>query len=414
MNLDVLTIVLAGGEGKRLRPLTEHRNKPAVPFAGRYRLVDIPLSNAVNSGLDMIYVLTQGKDYSFTRHLQNTWALDRIQGFVVPFSPQSVGGFYKGDADAVRHMIPFIQSSDPEFVLIVPGDNVVKMDYSLFVQQLANTKNADFAISVVEMPVERAGDLGTAELDKSSFITKFLEKDPNPPFRASDNKHVFASMGTYLFRTELLLEVLEQSSGVLFGSQIIPEVMRQEKTFGYNFTEHNAVPGVIIDLDSGKEVLVDKSLDSGYWEDVGKLPDFFRVHMEDILGDSLRFVPYTPSDIHNPEILRRTWPFYTHERLIGPGHVSGNLKNVLISEGVHISESEVETSVLSPGVTIENSSVTNSIIFDGAYIKNSNLDNVIIDKHSKVIDLVLPDTQIPEGIYQHESGIVVVPRAYGR
>src|SRR3989338_1596772 len=208
MSLDVLTIIMAGGEGKRLWPLTAERNKPAVPFGGKYRMVDIPLSNAANSGLNRVYVVTQGRDFSFMEHMKHAWHIDSLDGFVTTISPQEPGSMYMGTADSVRQIIKYIQRQNPDFVLVAPGDNIVKMNYQTFVQFLVSRPNADAAVALVEMPLQRASELGSASLSPDSWITAFKEKDPNTPFRASDNQHFFASMGTYAFRTAVLLDVL--------------------------------------------------------------------------------------------------------------------------------------------------------------------------------------------------------------
>ena len=186
---NILVVVLAGGEGRRLLPLTATRTKPAVTIGAKYRLIDIPLSNAANSGLHKCLVLTQGKDKSLNWHIKNTWYSDYHFGaFTEVISPQGVGKTYMGDADAVRQVMDEIKAIKPAVVVVVPGDHLLKMDYFNFAKFLVD-KKADAAISVIKKPLDQSKNLGSLMVDRDDLITGFREKDPNTPFIFTDDKN---------------------------------------------------------------------------------------------------------------------------------------------------------------------------------------------------------------------------------
>jgi len=416
MSLDVLVVVLAGGEGTRLWPLTAERNKPAVPFGGKYRLVDIPLSNAVNSGLNRILMVTQGKDDSFTRHINHAWHLDPKHGVIRGISPQEQGGEYLGDADSVRQILDKVKRERPEIVLVVPGDNVVKMDYLRFARFLDGYKGASAAISMVEKPIARAGDLGSMVVNFESRITYFREKDPNTPLRASDEDHFYASMGTYAFRTGVLLRVLKENPGSLFGKDIFPPLIKEAIVLGYNFSKENEIRGYRFDPATFSYAPVRRTRDSDYWEDAGRISEYHAVHM-DLVGVEPKFDIHSPNEPGSMDS-RWYWPLRTFvEGGLGPGKIlrGGEVRDVVLSDGVILSSVGAYRCVFSPMVHVENSSLENAIVFEGAVIRNCRIKNAIIDKNVRLEGVEIGYGKSPdEAIFLSSLGISVVPKNFGR
>lgn len=410
----ILVVVLAGGEGIRLMPLTKTRTKPAVPIGGKYRLIDIPLSNAANSGLHKSFILTQGKDRSLNWHIKNTWYSDRLHNaFTEVISPQGVGKEYKGDADAVRQIVDEIRSIKPSYVLVVPGDHLLKMNYFKLVKFLVD-KKADAAISIITRPIDLAGQLGSLQVDSEAVITGFREKDPETPFafineKNSGQKMFFASMGIYAFRTKVLFSALK-FEGNLFGSHIIPQILNSMKVVGYNYNENN----VIIDR---RWVLIndimvedyERSSDSDYWRDVGTIDQYFNASM-DLTGVSPLFNLYG-----------ERWPFFGSKKDLGPAKIirtqgGDNIDSAIVGEGSVLSNVKGRSLVISPRVYIDKSDLNRVIVFGDSTIQKCWIQNTIIDKRVHLMDMAIgfdEEEDRRRGIHvDPESRIRVVPKEY--
>jgi len=408
----VLVVVLAGGEGRRLFPLTEKRTKPAVPIGTKYRLIDIVLSNAANSGLHRSLVLTQGKDKSLNRHIKNTWySAHHHNAFTEIISPQGIGKTYKGDADAVRQVKDDIKEMKPSYVLVVPGDHLLKMDYYKFVKYLADRK-ADAAISVIQRPFEQAGQLGSLLLDENGYITNFKEKDANTPFAFNDengNRVFFASMGIYAFSTRALFKSLKLE-GDLFGKEVIPEMLESMSVLGYNYNKHNIIMDKKL-VHYNDMVLEDyeASSDSAYWRDVGTIQEYFHANM-DLTGISPIFNLYGES-----------WPFFTCQRDLGPAKIirtqeGGIIESAVVGEGSILSNVKGRSLVVSPRVYIEKSEMENVIVFEGSNIQKCNIKNTIIDKRVYLMNMYIGYNEEDDkrrGIFvDPHTGIRVIPKDY--
>lgn len=408
----VLVVVLAGGEGSRLMPLTATRTKPAVPIGSKYRLIDIPLSNAANSGLHKCLILTQGKDKSLNRHIKNTWFSSRhYNAFTEVISPQGVGKAYLGDADAVRQVLADIKEVKPTIVLVVPGDHLLKMNYFKFVKFLVD-KRADAAISIIKKPMRLAKHLGSLMVDEKDYITDFREKDPDTPLvftEDSGEKYFMASMGIYAFKTKALFKALK-SEGELFGQHVIPEILDSMKVVGYNYNQHN----IIIDRRwiTVNEMLIEeheKTSDSSYWRDVGTIKEYFKASM-DLTGITPTFSLYGEK-----------WPFFTCRLDLGPSKIirsqpGEKIESAVIGEGSILSNVSGQSLVVSPRVYLEKSSLENVIVFEGTTIQNCNIRNAIIDKRVNLINMSIgfdEEEDRKHGIFiDPESGIRVVPKGY--
>ncbi len=236
---DVLAIIMAGGRGERLRPLTEDRCKPAVPFGGIYRLIDIPLSNCVNSGIYKVLVFPQYKSQSLVEHLEDGWGhlFSRPFGhYMRVVAPQQRLGeqWYMGTADSVRQNIYLIEREAPAHILILSGDHVYKMDYASF-RRYHEEKNADITISLLEVPVESAREFGIAQVDSNFQIVEFEEKPLSPKPMPDDPTHALASMGVYIFRRDVLDRLLSDTSVQDFGKEIIPQAVSRYRVFAYPY-----------------------------------------------------------------------------------------------------------------------------------------------------------------------------------
>jgi len=412
MKYDVLLIILAGGEGSRLQPLTNFRAKPAVPIGGKFRLIDIPLSNAANSGFKKSIILTQGKDASLIRHLKDVWYSDSRFGiFVDIISPQIAGKTYNGDADAIREVTETIKSMKPDYILIVPGDHLLKMDYSNFIDFLDSSK-ADVAIAIKPEPVKLAKHLGSVKLNSKNMIVDFKEKDITAPFKYidTDGNEVFnASMGIYAFRRSVLINSLKKK-GNSFGKEIIPSMLNTKKMIGYNYKEKNIIiDNIKINVNEYMIDIKGKSSDSDYWKDVGTIKEYFKANM-DLVSVSPEFNLYGEK-----------WPIYTHNNNLGPGkiikpHGSGYINNVLLSEGSFLSDTDALSTVISPKVLIDKSKLNRVIIFNNSRIYECDIRNTIIDKNVLLNNMRIgydEDEDRNNGIYiDKNSKIRIVPKNY--
>ncbi len=411
-DIDVLVIVLAGGEGQRLKPLTNSRSKPAVPIGGKYRLIDIPLSNAYHSRFRKILVLTQGKARSLHRHIKNTWTNDeKSESFINLLTPQELGSVYKGDADAVRQVVEDIEYHNPDYVLILPGDHLVKMQYYDFIRFLAD-RDGDVAISIISRSLQMAGFFGSLSVDSDSRVVAFREKDPDTPFRAKDENSFYASMGIYGFKTDALLKSLEYE-GNLFGRDIIPRLLNGMTVLGYDYSEYNKIHETILTEEDGRmiEKKVQESSDSCYWRDVGTIDEYFKANMD--------LVSITPK----LNLYGREWPFFSIDNNLGPAKVinperRSGVESAIISEGSFLSDVEGKDIVISPSVYIEKSNLNQVICFSNCNIRNCHIQRTIIDKNVELRDMEIgfdEEADRNNGIYiDKSSGIRIVQKKYRR
>ncbi len=408
----VLTIIMAGGAGDRLQPLTRERAKPAVPFGGKFRLIDFTLSNCVNSGLRQIFVLTQYRSESLNKHIQDGWGISSsgLGDFIysVPAQQKIGADWYRGTADAVRQNLNLIKSRDFDYVLILSGDHVYKMSYSQMLDyHLAN--KASLTISAIRVRKdEAAGRLGVLSVDRSYRLIGFEEKPANPKTIPGSPDYTHASMGVYLFNTDTLLEVMKIPEDD-FGRGIIPRMIdKYADVFVYDYERKNRIQDFIIEVSEGrrKKVLVDRTRDSAYWKDVGTIESYYDASM-DLVGVDPLFNLYGEK-----------WPIRTYQRPLPPTKciIGGRTPESIISDGCIISGGTVWGSILSPGIIVERDAIVErSIIFDDVIIEpHARIRRAIVDKETIIragatigYDL---ESDKRKGCTVSETGIVVVPK----
>lgn len=404
MQLRVLAFVLAGGKGTRLFPLTKERAKPAVPFGGRYRIVDFVLSNLVNSGVYSIYVLIQFKSQSLLQHLADGWDMSGgmlRQHFIIPVPAQmrSQGeDWYRGTADAIYQNVNLIEQADPHLVLIFGADHIYRMNISEMVAYHVE-KRASATVAAIPVPREQASEFGVIEADHNGRIVGFHEKDPDAPPIPSDPERVYASMGNYVFSTRLLLNELYEDarkpdSSHDFGKDILPGLMNRADVFAYDF-QTNRIPG-------------DPPTQLAYWRDVGTIEAYYDANMD------LRHV--TPAlNLYN-----RQWPLRTAGYQDAPAKFifdeqgrRGQAIDSIVSGGTILSGGTVRGSILGRGVKLHSGSmVEDSVIFDNCDIgRRAKIRRAILDKNVRVLedDMIGYDLERDRQRYfVTDSGIVVV------
>jgi len=405
---DVMAVVLGGGVGSRLYPLTRDRTKPAVPFAGKYRLIDIPMSNCFISEIDKIAILTQFNSVSLHRHIHRTYTRDIFtKGWVQILAAEQTyrsGDWYQGTADAIRKQEIEMKSASAKYTIILAGDHLYRMNYQKFVELHIET-GADVTIAVQPVGVEDASGLGILKLDDSGQITRFTEKPQTPEalegLESGDDpqKPYMASMGIYVFGTEALFDMLDAIAGTDFGKHIIPAAIKNHRVMGYVF--------------------------DGYWEDIGTIRRFYEVNL-DMAAPLPKFNLYDPSS-----------PIYTRPRFLAASKIQGgSLTNVLLADGCRLQESSIRNSVIglrsiiAHGVSIERSVIMGAdyyeVIEQGDDYWNARqtpigigpdsvIHGAIIDKNAhigrQVIIRDMPDREDEE----HENwvareGIVIIPK----
>lgn len=343
--METLALILAGGRGSRLDILSEKRSKPAVPFAGKFRIIDFALSNCCNSNIFQIGILTQYLPLSLNEHIGvgKPWDLDRRDSFVTLLQPNN--SWYEGTADAIRKNLEFVKRYASKYVLILSGDHIYKMDYSKMIEQHKQT-GADLTIAAKIVPIEEASRFGVLETDSNLKINRFVEKPANP----KSNK---ASMGIYVFSTNALIEAIESHPEIVdldFGKHIIPDMIENKNVYAYEFYD--------------------------YWKDVGTYDSYLETNLE-LCED-------TALDLYD-----NNWKIYTKSEDLPPVRVgeSAEIKKSLISNGCRINGT-VNHSVISPGVVIgEGSVVTDCVILNDVVIgKNCHIEKSIIDKNTVIGD----------------------------
>ncbi len=342
----MIAMLLAGGQGSRLKLLTKEVAKPAVPFGGKYRIIDFPLSNCSNSNIFDVGILTQYKPYQLNSHIGigSAWDLDRRSGGVrvlPPYTNETGGRWYKGTANAIYENISFIDELDPEFVLILSGDHIYKMDYSKMLD-FHIQKNADITISVIGVPWEETHRFGILNIDENNFITEFEEKPKNA-------KSNLASMGIYIFnwkalRSYLIAEEKKAGSANDFGKDIIPQMKQDgKKTFAYQF--------------------------EGYWKDVGTVKSYWEANM-DLLSDD-----------NELDLYDSNWKIYTKNKHLPPQYIAcgASVTNSLVNEGCTV-EGQLENCVLFNEIRVKkDAKVFNTVVLSGVTIEeNCEIHNAVI------------------------------------
>lgn len=397
MSDKIIGFVMAGGQGSRLQPLTSVRSKPSVPFGSRYRLIDFVLSNLINSGIRAIYLLVQYRSQSLIEHTRRAWAVSPIlqNQFVTVVPPQMLEGadWFQGTADAVYQNIGLIEQHAPNLVVVFGADHIYRMDLQQMIQY-HHQQQADVTISALPVSIQEAKNFGVMATDTNGRIFEFQEKPANPTPMPNNPHLALASMGNYLFNTEVLLDGLKtakQCGENDFGQHVLPRLMRTHKLYAYDFSTNN-IPGV----KSYEEPM--------YWRDVGTIDAYFNAH-KDVLGLEPKF------DAFNPQ-----WPIYSSNyqgpvaRIIG-----GDIRNSLLGAATVIHEKTlIRDSIIRRETVIEEDVELNEcIVMDYVRIgRGSRLNRVIIDRHNHI----LPGTRIGFSLTEDQQrftvspgGVVVVP-----
>ena len=393
-----LVLILAGGEGSRLKGLTQWRAKPAVPICGKYRIIDFALSNCVNSGLRKITVLTQYKSHSLLRHLQRGWSFLRAEiGEFVELLPAQQRTdektWYKGTADAIYQNIDIIRSHGAEYVIVLGGDHVYSMDYTKMLMQHLDSE-ADFTVGCIEVPREEATGFGVMAVTEDMKISDFVEKPENPPAMPGKPDSALASMGIYVFSTQFLYETLKQdaeddSSSHDFGKDIIPKNIKNANAMAYAFTDET----------TGKPA---------YWRDVGTLESYWKTNME-------------LCEVH-PELnlYDSSWPIWTYQTQNPPAKFifndegrRGEAIDSLVSGGCIISGARVMRSVVSSGTFIDcHSHIKDCVILPEVHIgRECRITKAIIDKSCVIPDGTIIGEDLEEDSKKYHvspEGIVLV------
>lgn len=403
---DALVMILAGGEGKRLYPLTKDRAKPAVPFGGRYRIIDFVLNNFINSGFFKIKVLTQYKSDSLNKHITRGWALSPFLNQYVDLAPAQMrtgSDWYRGTADAIYQNVFHITDEDPDYVCIFGGDHIYKMDVSQMLD-FHKEKDADLSISAIPIPISEAHEFGIIEVDDDWKLINFVEKPQYTPKSIPGNPYMcLASMGNYIFNKGILLDALNrdeeiQESSHDFGKNVIPMLLKDnKKIYIYNFN-NNSFPGM-------------SDTERGYWRDVGSIDAYWQANM-DLLA-------------YDPELnlYSQDWPLRTFNYNYPPakfiweeGERVGMATNSMVSEGCIVSGAGLSRCVLSPKVKVNSySQISESILMENVEIgRHSKIKRAIIDKN-----VVVPphsrigfnrEEDIKRGFHVSPNGVTVVPK----
>ncbi len=403
----VLAVILAGGKGERLEPLTRDRTKPAVPFGGAYRIIDFTLSNCLNSGLRRMIVLTQYKAASLDRHINQGWHFlcPELNEFITTLPPEQRIGehWYRGTADAVYQNIYTLERARPEHVLILSGDHIYQMDYSRMIREHIET-DADATIACIPVPREDASRFGVMQTDETGRVVAFAEKPANPDPMPNDPDQCLASMGIYVFKAGFLFNELDRDathseSKRDFGKNVIPSVIDSHLVRAHAFAD-----------DQGQ---------ARYWRDVGTLDAYYKANMDLV-------------SVHPQlNLYDQAWPIRTYngpnppakfvfnEGSAKPPRV-GSAVDSIVSPGTIISGGRVARSILSPQVRVRSfATVEDSILFEGVEIgRNARVRNAIIDKR-----VVIPDgaeigfdreQDIANGYQISPSGLVTLPQSVTR
>lgn len=398
-----ICILLAGGEGSRLYPLTADRAKPAVPFGGRYRIIDFTLSNCLHSDLRRILVLTQYKSHSLQKHLRDGWSIfnPELREYVTPVPPQMRTGksWYVGTADAIYQNLFLLERSGAEMVLILSGDHIYRMDYAAMLQ-FHTEKRGDVTIASMEVPSSEATAFGVLGVDESDRVVDFREKVPDPPSLPNKPGFSLASMGVYVFSLELLADCLRKdnqdaASAHDFGKDILPSLVQSHRVYAYQFGG------------SAGRVTQDR-----YWRDVGTIDAYYDANM-----DLLKPVP-------SIDLYQNDWPIRTYVGQHPPARtVAGDsgreavIVNCILASGIIISGGSVKQSILFPNARVNEGAVVEaSLLFDNVVVeRDARLRKCIIDKNVCIPageTIGLDRKRDAERFTISDQGVVVVPEGY--
>ena len=394
----VLAMILAGGKGTRLEPLTRERSKPSVPFGGRYRIVDFVLSNFVNSRILSLYVLVQYKSQSLIEHLRMAWQTSGLVAdhFIAVVPPQMRIGemWYRGSADAVMQNLNLVDDFEPDLVAVFGADHIYRMDVNQMVA-FHRAQDADVTVAARPVPVSEASDFGVLVVDATGRVVDFVEKPKVPQAMPGDPRRALVSMGNYLFSRRALVDALvadaRQQTDHDFGKSIIPALVPTARVFAYDF-QGNAVPGI------------KPYEEPGYWRDVGTIDAYWRAHM-DLLGETPAF------DLDN-----RRWPIHA-ARYDGPPAriIGGEFENAQVGEGALVLRATIRNSILGRGVWVnEGAVIEDSIVMDFTAVgKGAHIRRAVVDRYNIIPagqQLGLDPVADRERHRVDPSGLVVVPR----
>jgi glucose-1-phosphate adenylyltransferase len=392
-----LALIMAGGRGERLKQLTQWRAKPAVPFGGKFRIIDFPLSNCINSGIRRIGVLTQYKSHSLNLHIQKGWGYLRGEfgEFVelLPAQQRIESSWYAGTADSIFQNLDIIRAHSPEFVLILAGDHIYKMDYGTMLAAHAEN-DADVTVGCIEVPISQASAFGVMGVDNDFRVRQFEEKPAKPKPMPGKDDEALCSMGIYIFNTDLLFELLIRdadtpSSSHDFGKDIIPYAISKYRVFAYPFTN------------------ADSSIQA-YWRDVGTVDAFWEANLE--------LIGITPE----LNLYDNDWPIWTHQEQLPPAKFifddadrRGMAVDSMVSGGCIISGALVRHSLLFSNVTVDNySKVDSSVILPNVTIgKKCQISHAIIDKACIIPDgtiIGVDEEDDKKRFYVSPNGVVLV------
>ncbi len=403
---NVMGVIMGGGQGTRLYPLTKERAKPAVPIAGKYRLIDIPISNCINSGIFKIAVLTQFNSVSLHRHISHTYNFDVfhsgwVQIWAAEQTPQA-NDWYQGTADAVRKQLIEIKTARMPYVMILAGDHLYRMDYGEMIH-FRWDKQADVTVAVQPVAREDAPRLGILKRNQNERITSFAEKPKDPALlnemvsQPGEDKPFYGSMGNYLFNIDVLLDILENTDYEDFGKHVLPAAIEKYQVYGYEY--------------------------NGYWADIGTIRAFYETN----LAIASKNPPFS--------LIDEGWPIYTHPRFLPGSHIEKTcIEETLIGEGCWIQDADIRNSIIGLRSQIRSGSkIRKSILMGADYYgffrrgdepeedtklgigNNCDIEGAIIDKNAvignnSVIKSFPRGTNIDEESYVVRDGIVVIPK----
>ncbi|MBI4774844.1 MAG: glucose-1-phosphate adenylyltransferase [Deltaproteobacteria bacterium] len=410
---NVVAVIMAGGKGERLYPLTLDRSKPAVPFGGIYRIIDVTLSNCINSEVYRILVLPQYKSQSLTDHIEAGWNIFSapLGHYLRIVHPQKRVGedWYLGTADSVRQNLYLLKRAQASNILILSGDHVYKMDYSLF-KAFHEEKGADLTIATFEIEPRQAKAFGIIEVNESGRIVGFEEKPEQPRVNPQNPDVVYASMGVYIFKADVLIRILEESTEKDFGKDILPRMIHSHSVFAYPYKTNNRIRDYIYTTEESgtrTRVLTEKTRDSTYWRDVGDLDAYWNANM-DLTGIEPFFNLYGTQ-----------WPILTYQgtsppaKMVYASETSENYRvgkalDSLVSPGCIISGGLIRSSVLSRDVYVHSwSQVEESVIMSRVEVgRHVKIKKAIVDKENRIP----PGTVIGYDPAEDRKRFTVTPR----